>query len=142
LIAWYRLSSQFVSREPHSNEVVVGSYNRSLRVQRKRANATKENWPLDHDSDRGTGRNSVCGCYQHPVATDVHRPTHALYCLAPSDCVTGSKRDGETNSASSFWPIEGTRDVHCPFHRSSTKMNEASQRVTYFTEVEPATLIP
>ena len=84
----------------------------------------------------------MCGRYQYAVAADVHRPAHGLYCLSPSDCVAGTKRDGETNSASSFWPTEGTQVVHCLFHRSSTKMNEAAQRVTSFTEVEPAMLIP
>ena len=131
-----------MSRESHSNEVVVGSYNRSIRVQRKRAPIADQNRPLDHDPDRATGRNSVRGRYQRAMAADVHCPAHALYCLSPSNCITGTKREGETNSASSFWQIEGAQAVHCRFYRSSTKMNEASQRVACFTEVEPAMLIP
>ena len=136
------MSSEFVSRKSHSYEAVVGSYNRSMRVQRKRALTADQNRPLDHDSDRSSRKHLVCGSNQRPVATDVHGLARTCYLLLPSDCVTGRKREGKANSAPTFRRIEGTQALHCLSHRSSTKMNEASQRVTYFTEVEPATLIP
>ena len=139
---WYRSSTELVSRELHGNEAGFGSYNPSMGVQRKRANIVNQNRPLDRDSDRSSRRHLVCGRYQNTAAADVHRPARALYLLSPSDCITGIQRNGEANSASTFWSIEGTRVVPCSFHRSSTRMNVVPQRVTYFTEVEPAMLSP
>jgi hypothetical protein len=84
----------------------------------------------------------VYGANQRPVATDVHGLARTCYLLLPGDCVTGSKRKGKANSAPTFRSIEGSQPLYCLSHRSSTKMNEASQRVTYFTKVDPATLMP
>ena len=63
-------------------------------------------------------------------------------CTIAIDCVAAIKRDGETNSASAFQSIESILACYGLSHRSSTRMNVASHRVTYFTEVEPATLNP
>ena len=84
----------------------------------------------------------MCGSNQRPGATDVHRLAPTSYLLLPSACVRGCKREGKPNSPPTFQSIEGARDVRCLFHRSSTRMNVVSQRVTYFTEAEPATLNP
>ena len=119
MIAWFRLSSQFVTRELHGNEAVVGSHNHSMDVQRKRPNIVDQNRPLDHDSDRISRRHLVCGRYQHAVAADVHGPARALYRLSPNDCIADIKRDREANSTSTFRSIENTQALRC-FHRSST----------------------
>jgi len=99
---WYQSSTELVSRELHSNETVIGSYNPSVDVQRKRASIVKQNRPLDHDSDRSSRRKLVCVRYQYAAAADVHRLPRALYLLWSIDCIPGTKRDGETNSASTL----------------------------------------
>jgi hypothetical protein len=81
-------------------------------VQRKRANVAHENRPLDHDSNRSIRRRLVCGRYQHALAADVHRSARTLYLLSPMDGVTGTKLDGEANSAATFRSIEGHQALH------------------------------
>jgi hypothetical protein len=108
-----------VSCEFHRNEAVVGSYDPSMGVQRQRASIVDQNWPLDYDSDGSSRRYVVCGRYEHAVAADVHRSGPALYLLLPSDGITGVKRDGKANSASTFRSVEGTQALPCLFHNPS-----------------------
>src|SRR5580704_18142150 len=77
-IEWFRLSTEFISREFYGNAASIGSYNRAKNVQRKRANAANENRPLDHDPHRSTGRHFGRGCYQYAMAADVYRLARAL----------------------------------------------------------------
>jgi len=107
LIWWYQSSAELVSRELHGNETVIGSYNPSVGVQRRRTSIVDQDRPLDHDPDRSSSRHPVCGRYHYAAAADIYSLARALYLLSPSDCITGTKRDAETNSASTFQSLEG-----------------------------------
>jgi hypothetical protein len=112
---WFRPSTQFVSSDSHGNEAVVASYNRATDVQSKRDVADGDR-PLDHDADQGTWRQLVCGCHQHAVAADIHRPARTLYLLWPLDGVTSNKLERKASLPAALSFIQRSQ-VLAPFGR-------------------------
>ena len=100
-----------MSRDLNGNEAAVGSYNRATDVQRKR-DVADGNRPFDHDSDRSTRSHLACGCHQHALAADVHRPARSLYFLCALDGITRGKREGEANLLAALRFIKGSQALH------------------------------